>query len=225
MKQWGYKEYKGVSTMLGMEKLYFIVDMSGNYYKLNKKQNLIQAHSSDDADMFSLREANEKIGAGKKAHLFTTVEAWRQEEKDSDEIFVDSSYEGINTPTMFDNLDNDWESYITKLCYMCSHIGEYRCNLNIMLSKVDQEICDIEHFIELNNPSDYEMLKVAKMLQEKRKKRREIKDEINRVELLKSTFVDEEFSIKVHHSLEQMKKMKTRKYTPRVLTELFDLSA
>jgi len=36
-----------------------------------------------------------------------------------------------------------------------------------------------------------------------------------------STFLDEEFSIKVHQTLEYMERMKHRKYTPRELPELF----
>lgn len=205
-----------------MEKLYFIVDMTGNYYKLNKRNNLILAKGSEEADMFSLKEANERIGSGKKSHFYTTLEAEVKDAKGEVPANESNRYDEIETPTLFDSLHNDWEDCISKLCYMSSHIQTYRENLNTMLSVTDQEICDIEHYIELNNPNDVQMLKAAKLLQDKRRRRREIKDEMDRIELLKSTFLDEEFKIKVHQSMEYLQKMKCRKYTPRKLTELFD---
>lgn len=59
------------------------------------------------------------------------------------------------------------------------------------------------------------------MLQERRRHRREIKDEMEKTALMKSTFLDSAFKIKVQQSLEFMEKMKTRQYTPRKLNELF----
>lgn len=39
---------------------------------------------------------------------------------------------------------------------------------------------------------------------------------------MRSTFLDDEFSIKVHQGLEQIEHMKARIYTPRRLSELFN---
>ena len=65
------------------------------------------------------------------------------------------------------------------------------------------------------------MLKASKMLQERRRYRREIKDEMDKTALMKSTFLDGAFGIKVQQSLEIMERMKNRQYTPRKLNELF----
>ena len=95
-------------------------------------------------------------------------------------------------------------------------------NLNQMLSDVDKEICDIMHYIEFSDLSDCQMLKASRMLQERRRKRREIKDEMDKTALMRSTFLDSAFGIKVQQSLEVMERMKERQYTPRKLNELFD---
>ena len=207
--------------MVNMNKVYYIMDISGNYYKKNKKNNLVQAKDCEDADVFSLREANEKISGNKNADLFTTVEAWAPVSEEPADVVVKGICNEINTPTLFDDLDNHWEDIVSKLCYMCSHAQTYRKNLNTMLSVTDQEICDIVHYMEFENPDDVQLLKVAKLLQEKRYSRRKIKDEMDKVDLLVSSFLDEEFSIKVHQTMEVLEKMKNRTYTPRRLPELF----
>ena len=56
-----------------MTKMYNIVDMQGNYYKIGAKGEPRGAKNSGEADMFTLREANNRIGGGKKARFYTTV--------------------------------------------------------------------------------------------------------------------------------------------------------
>lgn len=207
-------------------KRYNIVDTRGNFYKLDSTGNLVYAQNSDEATDFSLREANSRIGTGKKARFYNVLEA-TEKVQDAVEPFTDTTYDvpeldAIDKPTMFDTMDNNWESLLSELCYMSSHIQEYQKTLSERLSDVDKEICDLMHYLELNELSDGEMIKVSKMLQERRRQRREIKDEMDKTALMRDTFLDREFGIKVHSSLEQMEKMKDRYYTPRKLNELFN---
>lgn len=205
-----------------MTKMYNIVDMQGNYYKIGAKGNLVAAKNSDEADLFTLREANDRIGGGKKARYYTTVEADIQAASEPEQTYSAPEYDEIEKPTMFDSLDNDWESTLSQLCYMSSHIQEYQENLNAMLSDVDKEVCDLLHFLEFNELDDTDMLRASKMLQDARRRRREIKDEMEKTALMRATFLDKEFGVKVHQSLEQMEHMKCRQYTPRKLTGLFN---
>ncbi len=95
-------------------------------------------------------------------------------------------YDEVLKPTLFDTLDNDWESTLSQLCYMSSHIQEYQENLNTMLSDVDKEVCDLLHFLEFNELDDPDMLRASKMLQDARRRRREIKDEMEKNSLNES---------------------------------------
>ena len=211
--------------MMDTGKRYHIIDMSGNYYRLNEKNNLVQARSSAEATMFSLREANERIGSGRKARFYSVLEAIPQPVEmpvpDIEEKYEAPELSVGTTPTMFDSLHNDWESMLANLCYMSNHINDYQDNLSQMLSDVDKEICDIMHYLEFNDLDDCDMLKASKMLQERRRHRRKIKDEMEKTVLMRETFLDRAFETKIHQSLEVMEKMKTRQYTPRKLNDLF----
>ena len=213
--------------MLDTGKRYYIVDSSGNYYKVDEKNSLVIARNSSEATLFTIREANARIGTGRRARFYNMLEAdvapvlHEVATPEPIESFEAPELDTFETPTMFDSLKNDWESVLTNLCYMSDHMSEYQNNLNQMLSDVDKEICDIMHYIEFSDLSDGEMLKASRMLQERRRKRREIKDEMDKTALMRSTFLDSAFGIKVQQSLEVMEKMKERQYTPRKLSDLF----
>lgn len=204
--------------MVDLDKLYFIVDMQGDYYKLGKREGLVRAKNKEEAGTFSLFEANRHM-SGKKAQFYSIIPV--EEETEEKVIYDAPEYDGVEKPTMFDTLHNNWEEMLESLCYMSDHMEEYQNNLNEMLSEVDKEICDIMHYLEFNELSDKDMLKASKMLQERRRHRREIKDEMEKTALMRSTFLDGAFGIKVQQSLEFMEKMKHRQYTPRKLPELF----
>ena len=65
-------------------------------------------------------------------------------------------YDEVEKPTMFDGLKNNWESTLSQLCYMSSHIQEYQDNLNAMLSDVDKEVCDLLRANHIRYEVDYE---------------------------------------------------------------------
>lgn len=209
--------------MMDIGKKFYIIDSGRHFYKLDNKNNLVMARDSSEAMLFSLQEANSRIGSGRKARFYNILEADISETEAEAEIndYIASESDDIITPTRFDTLHNDWESMLTNLCYMSDHMSEYQNNLSQMLSDVDKEICDIMHYLEFNDLPDAEMLKASKMLQDRRRHRREIKDEMDKTALMKSTFLDGTFGIKVQQSLEIMERMKDRQYTPRKLASLF----
>ena len=135
--------------MLDTGKRYYIVDTSGNYYKVDEKNSLVIARNSSEATLFTIREANARIGTGRRSRFYNMLEA--DVAPAPREIPIPEPVEAIeapeldtfDTPTMFDSLKNDWESMLTNLCYMSDHMSEYQNNLNQMLSDVDKEICDI----------------------------------------------------------------------------------
>ena len=50
--------------MLDIDKLYYIMDYSGNYYTINDRNDLIIAKKEDEAAIFSFIEANKRINIG-----------------------------------------------------------------------------------------------------------------------------------------------------------------
>ncbi len=214
--------------MLSNDKRYFITDMQGNFYGLDDKNNLVVVLDSSHATLFTIREANERIGSGKKSRFYNVLESDIPETVEEDSVVNEEpTYEvpeldAFETPTMFDGLHNDWESKLYGLCYMSDHISEYQQNLKQMLSDVDKEICDIMHYLEFGDLDDERMLMASKMLRERRQHRREIKDEMERTAVMKATFLDGSFGVKVQQSLDLMERMNKRQYTPRKLTELFE---
>lgn len=209
--------------MVDTEKRYYIIDDKENFYKVCGKQGLTRVKNREEADTFTLREANDRLGSGKKSHFYHILEAELPSTTASETISISQtvSMSETKTPTMFDGLNNDWEGVLTKLCYMSAHICDYQSNLNQMLSDVDKEICDILHCIEFKDLDETEMISITRLLKDKRLHRREIKNEMERTEMMKSTFLDGAFDIKVHQGLELMERMKFRTYTPRKLPELF----
>ncbi|WP_102343597.1 hypothetical protein [Galactobacillus timonensis] len=205
-----------------MTKMYYITDTNGNYYKIGANSNLVVAKNSDEATLFTLKQANERIGSGRKSRFYALVEI---EVDDVQTAYSAPEYDHITKPTMFDSMDTDWEQTLSKLCYMSAHIAEYQRNLNLMLSDVDKEVCDLLHYLELNELTDDEMLRTAEMLQERRRHRRVIKDELEKTDVMRSTFLDKQFDIKVHRGLSQIEHMKDRVYAPRRLSELFEQHA
>lgn len=56
-----------------VNKLHYIIDGSGNYYRIDGDNQLVIADSRDTAGLFSLEEASERIGDGKKSQFYATV--------------------------------------------------------------------------------------------------------------------------------------------------------
>ena len=91
--------------------------------------------------------------------------------------------------------------------------------LSKKMSKVDQEISDIQHYIELNKLNAADGYKAFKMLQDKLLERRIIKDDLAKFQMLASAKVSDIFDGTLESNIEDFY---NRSYTPRFLTELFD---
>ena len=214
--------------MIDTVKKFNIFDTSGNCYKVDERNNLVVAKDTLDAATFTFWEANQRIGNGRRSHFYKILEA--DDTPASTAIVTSASSQKSETadndcfsnPTKYDELHNDWESILSELCYMSDHIKDYQDNLNKMLSDVDKEISDILHYLEFTDLSDSDILTISRRLQECRRHRRKIKDEIDKTDSIRSVFLDKSFGNKVRQSLAMIKKIETRQYTPRKLYDLFN---
>ncbi len=64
----------------GIDKMHYIVDGNGNYYRINRKNQLVMANGREEAGVFSYVEANQRIGGGRKAHFYSVIPIELQED-------------------------------------------------------------------------------------------------------------------------------------------------
>ena len=116
----------------------------------------------------------------------------------------------------------DMENIKELICNLSDQFKTMKGNkdwLTDMESKVDQEISDILHYIEFFSFNACEGYKLAKGLKELRLKRRDIKNQLEAINIIS------------HHTCNMLTDGKTNKalcnienkqYTPRILKELFE---
>lgn len=92
-------------------------------------------------------------------------------------------------------------------------------NLVNSLSEVDGKEQDVLHYIEFNKFNAAEGYKLSKKLQDIRKERRIIKNKIDTINIIKQ---DNCYDLIYGKTLERLDGIENRKYTPRVLNNLFN---
>lgn len=119
-----------------------------------------------------------------------------------------------------DDQINRWESGIDSLSGFVQDLEERKDKLSNLLSDVDKEITDIEHYIELGqNFNAYDGWLAFSMLRHRLKKRRKIKDELHIACQLSECKISLPM---LSHMKEVIHELDDRKYVPRKLTNLFD---
>lgn len=194
-----------------MEKFYFIQDASGNYYRTNDKNLLVVAKSAGTAEKFTYVEAKKRVGTGKKASFYSVVPATEQVEE---EVIVASRN--------FQVTQVDWLDGLRDAEFMMEYVNFHIDQMQHSLSKVDLEICDYMHLVELYDLSDGEKLIVVEDLKRCRQRRRDIKDEIFKAETFQKAMLDDGLLAKVKHGIKQIENLEVRNYSPRVREDIFE---
>ena len=222
---------------MGTDSLYYIMDYSGNYYRTNQADQLVTAAGVQEAQIFTFAQANRRIGAGKKAAFYCMIpmeDEPQQEEKHDQvagqeqfispvkELTYDEVEEQIEKNVFsYDLSEMDWAEYLTHFTYIVAGIGKYRDEINRKLSDIDKKICDVLHYIELCETDDREAVDLVALLRVCRENRREIKDELTRVEYFQMNLGTSANAGKAKQALKSIQGLDTRKYKPRKFDELF----
>ncbi len=222
---------------MGTDSLYYIMDYSGNYYRTNQADQLVTAAGVQEAQIFTFAQANRRIGAGKKAAFYCMIpmeDEPQQEEKHDQvaeqeqsispvkELTYDEVEEQVEKNVFsYDLSEMDWAEYLTHFMYIVSGIGKYRDEINGKLSDIDKKICDVLHYIELCETDDREAVDLVELLRVCRENRREIKDELTRVEYFQMNLGTSANAGKAKQALKSIQGLDTRKYKPRKFDELF----
>lgn len=137
------------------------------------------------------------------------------------------TYDEVSEPVeknvaSYDLSEMDWEEYLTHFTYLVEGLKDYREELSKKHSDIDQKICDILHYIELCETDEKEAADLVELLRVCRENRRDVKDELQRIEYFQNNFGTNANAAKAKHALKCIKGLETRKYKPRKYEELFE---
>lgn len=236
---------------MGTDSLYYIMDYSGNYYRMNQADQLVAAASEQDATIFTFAQANSRIGIGKKSAFYCMIpieedeadtgieteeeikadmEVQEQAEAEADDYispvkeltYDELTEEAPKNVSSYDLSKMDWAEYLIHFTYLVNGIKDYRDELAKKHSDVEQKICDILHYIELCETDDGEAVDLVELLRVCRENRRDIKDELQRIEYFQTNLGTNANLAKAKQALKSIKGLETRKYKPRKYDELFE---
>lgn len=94
-----------------------------------------------------------------------------------------------------------------------------REELSEKLSRADKEISDLQHYIEMKNLNACNGYKIYKKLQMVLVQRREVKNEMLMLSIISECKMEPD---SISTTIARIKGLSDRKYTPRVLTDLFE---
>lgn len=112
-----------------------------------------------------------------------------------------------------------WENGIKSMNEFVQDAETRREQLAKDMSDIDKEIIDIQHYIEFNDMNAYQGWLAYKMLQNRLKKRRKIKDELQVLTQLGDCKIDSSMLEDIKNAIEELG---NRVYVPRKLKQLFN---
>lgn len=153
-----------------------------------------------------------------------------QEENIKDEFvspIKELTYDEVTEPieknvASYELSEMDWAEHLTHFTYLVEGLKDYRDELSKKHSDIDQKICDILHYIELCETDDNEAADLVELLRVCRENRRDIKDELQRIEYFQNNLGTNANAAKAKQALKCIKGLETRKYKPRKYEELFE---
>lgn len=136
-------------------------------------------------------------------------------------------YEGDNSDDDKTVINNqytkvDMDNVKTLVCDLSDQFKIMQGNKDWLIdmeSKIDQEISDILHYIEFYSFSACDGYKLAKELKELRLKRRDIKNQLQAINIIKTHTCNMLTDGRTNKALCSID---NKQYTPRILTELFE---
>ena len=165
-----------------------------------------------------------------KCDALPTLPDEEQEENIEDGVvspIKELTYDEVTEPVeknaaSYDLSEMDWAEYLTHFTYLVEGLKNYRDELAKKHSDIEQKICDILHYIELCETDDNEAVDLVELLRVCRENRRDIKDELQRIEYFQNNFGTNANAVKAKQALKCIKGLETRKYKPRKYEELFE---
>lgn len=173
--------------------------------------------------------SREVSGSDEISDNFSALSVEEQEENNDEYVspIKELTYDEVMEPieknvASYDLSEMDWAEYLTHFTYLVEGLKDYRDELSKKHSDVEQKICDILHYIELCETDDNEAVDLIELLRVCRENRRDIKDELQRIEYFQNSFGTNTNVTKAKQALKSIKGLEKRKYKPRKYEELFE---
>lgn len=203
------------------ERYYIRESNGGRYCYLNAADNLIVVNDISEAYTFTADEVKMHL-TGKKKKFYEAIpvpaETTETTETDAVEEIAPASVKAANDASL---LKNGWNGIIAQLSYLTRHAGDYESELQEQLKSVQEEICDIQHFLELRAETPEDTQSAAEMLQACLHRRREIKDAMIVLDVLRTGLLNQDLDNRITSCQTQIDALDYRQYRPRQLPQLF----
>ena len=172
------------------------------------------------ADAFGNKEANSILqnNLSKALKSCFYVEKTDKPPELVKQITQEKVNKNTETPSNSENIQY-WIDKVSDLNGLASEALHRKDDLLSQLSKVDQELSDIDHYIEFVNLNAAQGYKAYKMIKDRRIIRRSIKNELEVLNIILGKKISETATDEIQKAISGMDK---RTYEPRVLNELFD---
>lgn len=189
-------------------------ELDGTYLHFDKSSNTFTLSDLEKADKFDYSKAiniiNNSITTKDrdkwKAVVFNPIELPLKNLKDT--IAFELEVLG----------ENNWIEVAKDLKIFSQQASKYKNSLMSMLSQTEKEIVDIRHYIEFFDLNVVKGYKAYKILQDRLRIRRTLKDEIFKISQILSIKLN---SKDIEHTIKSIEGLDNRKYGPRVLKDLF----
>lgn len=190
--------------------------VEGNLYLGASKGNYVPVKNINDAKKFSTKEQAANIFTSCVPKILRRNYNWSLQEIEG--TAIEEKNEKVNsvyTPVQLDELKNS----INDLALKFSTLKGNKEWLQDQQSEIDKQINDILHFIEFEKFSACEGYKLCKALKELRLKRREVKNELELINIINSHTCN---NIANGNTNKAVVGLENKQYAPRVLSELFE---
>lgn len=115
-------------------------------------------------------------------------------------------------------IDYDFMDKISEIESFAKDLNERKIYLQAKLQRVEMEIVDIEHAMEFYTLNAAQGYKIYKMYHDTKVERREVKDELQKIEYILTSNMQNALNNRISKSIIEVD---NKQYTPRVLKELF----
>ena len=172
------------------------------------------------ADTFGNKEANSVYNNNLSKALKSCFRVMKVDKPPElvKQITQEKVNENTETPSNSENIQY-WIDKISDLNGLASEALHRKDNLLSQLRKIDQELSDIDHYIEFVNLNAAQGYKAYRMIKDRRIIRRSIKNELDVLNIILGKKISETATDEIQKAISGMDK---RTYEPRVLNELFD---